>query len=136
MANIFLSQDIHYITEQEVKDSTVKLELINLTNDEIKILIVRAENTINNYIGYTIDITTATIETIQDIKIATLYIVEQIFENGDNIATQTDSVKSESTGDRSVTYENNKDDNMVIWIPDTATLILSQYKKIFYRQVI
>lgn len=136
MANIFASQNISYITVEEVKSSTVKSDLINLTDDEIKILIVRSEKVINNYIGYTIDITTAETDTIQDIKIATLYVVEQIFENGDNIAMQTDSVKSESTGDRSVTYENNSDDNIVIWIPDVSKLILSQYRKIFYRQVI
>jgi len=97
MANIFASQNISYITVEEVKSSTVKSDLINLTDDEIKILIVRSEKVINNYIGYTIDITTAETDTIQDIKIATLYVVEQIFENGDNIAIQTDSVKSEST---------------------------------------
>lgn len=136
MANIFASQNISYITVEEVKSSTVKSDLINLTDDEIKILIVRSEKVINNYIGYTIDITTATNDTIQDIKIATLYVVEQLFENADNIAMQTDSVKSESTGDRSVTYENNSDDNIVIWIPDVSKLILSQYRKIFYRQVI
>lgn len=136
MANIFASQTINYITIEDVKDSTVKTELATLTDEEIKILIVKAEKNINDYIGYTIDTTTATNDTIQDIKIATLYVVEQLFENADNIAMQTDSVKSESTGDRSVTYENNSDDNIVIWIPDVSKLILSQYRKIFYRQVI
>lgn len=136
MANIFASQNISYITVEEVKSSTVKSDLINLTDDEIKILIVRSEKVINNYIGYTIDITTAETDTIQDIKIATLYVVEQIFENGDNIAIQTDSVKSESTWDRSVTYADNSWTNTVLWIPKNAISILSQYRKIFYGQVI
>ena len=136
MANIFSSQTINYITVDEVKDSTVKADIIKLTDNEITILIVKSEKIINNYIGYVIDISTADSDTIQDIKIATLYVVEQLFENWDNIAMQTDSVKSESTGDRSVTYKDNSNSNTILWIPDNAKSILSQYRKIFYTQVI
>lgn len=136
MTNIFLTQNISYITTQEVKDSTVKPGIIALTDDEIKILIVRAEKSVNDYIRYSIDITAVDWETIQDIKIATLYIIEQLFENGDNIATQTGAVKSESTWDRNISYENNQYSNVIVWIPDTSKLILSQYRKMFYRQVL
>jgi hypothetical protein len=47
--NIF-DKDIKYITPQEVKDSTLKADLRLLSDDEVKLLISKAEDIINNYI--------------------------------------------------------------------------------------
>jgi len=136
MANIFTSQSISYITIDEVRESTLKGDLIGLDDDGIKTLIVKSEKLVNDYLWYKVDVASSDNDTIQDIKVATLYIVEQIFENWDSISMQTDSVVSESTGDRSVTYESNKDDSIILWIPKNAITILGQYRKNFYRQVI
>jgi hypothetical protein len=49
MANIF-DTDISYITEQEVKESTNKASLKILDDEDVKILISKAEKNINNYV--------------------------------------------------------------------------------------
>jgi len=136
MANIFLSQTISYISIQEVKDSTSKPAIALLSNDAVKILIVKAEKAINDYVGYSIDVSEVDAETIQDWKMATLYVVEQIYENADMIATQTDKVQSESTGDRSVTYATDSSKQTVLGIPQNSIDLLVAYRKNFYRQVI
>ena len=53
MANIF-NTDIYYITETEVKDTTTKTDLQALTDEEVKILISKAEKSVDNYLGYSI----------------------------------------------------------------------------------
>lgn len=135
MANIFLSQDINYISIQEVKDSTMKPELALLNNDKIKQLIVVAEKIIDDWVWYALDVEEAEDDMIQDRKIATLFTVEQLFENGDNIAKQTDPVRSERTGDRMVEYATDKKIS-VLGIPQNALDILKGYRHNFYRQVI
>jgi len=49
MTNLFLREPT-YITVTEIKDSTSNSDLQNLSDDEIKILISKAEDTIDNYI--------------------------------------------------------------------------------------
>jgi len=49
MANIFLNEPV-YITAQQVKDSTSKPAIISLTDDEIKVLIYKAQREVDSYL--------------------------------------------------------------------------------------
>jgi hypothetical protein len=85
MANIF-DKDISYITEEEVKETTAKQQLKDLDNQDVKLLISQAEDIVNNYLGYKIKLDN---NNTYDIKKATFYCVEQIFESGDMISGAT-----------------------------------------------
>lgn len=141
MVNIF-NTNIYYISVQEVKDSTNKTELSALTDEEIKTLIVKAEISVNDYLWYVMgaNIINQTDQTKQDFKIATFYVVEQIFVNNDLIKKVNSNwvVSSESSWDRSVSFEtNSKTNNLkILWINEFAKKILDKYRKIFYKQVI
>lgn len=140
MANIF-DTDISYITETEVKDTTNKAELKAMDDEDVKILIAKAESVVNDYIWYSFsDITTESEKVQQDIKIATFYITEQIFVNNDLVKKVNINwvVNSESSWDRSVSFETNSKTNdlKVLWINEFAKKILDNYKKIFFKQVI
>lgn len=152
MANIFLREPV-YITVDEVKDTTSKAGLIALTDDEIKVLISKSEDLIDWYIkcyGVPFDENQTLIFPVDEdwvavipneIKVATFYTVEQFYENGDTVSSATvtwsGEVKSEKSGDRSVTYE-----VWVVsvwwlweqlWLPLEAQNILKPFKKVFYR---
>jgi len=151
MANIFLREPV-YITVQQVRDTTAKADLIALTDDEIKVLIAKSEDLIDNYIwsyGTPFDedqslifpIDVDWISTIpSDITQATFYTVEQIFENGDSItgsvSTWSGAIISEKAGDRTVSYDVKTTTTWSItkqlWLPNEAINILKAYKKIFY----
>jgi hypothetical protein len=77
MANIF-DKDITYITPEEVKETTTKTELKALDDEDVKILISQAEDVVNNYVGYLIELDDSN---SYDLKVATFYCVEQIFES-------------------------------------------------------
>ena len=147
MANIFLKDPV-YITIQEIKDSTTKTNLQNETDDNIKILINKAQQRIDKYIKKYWIPEVSTQETIfptqkdwipEDIKIATFYTVEQIYENWDTIhwAIQTWSgvVKSEKTWDRSITYDvwttTTWYTYKLLWLPLEAINLLKKYKWTF-----
>lgn len=141
MVTIF-DTNIYYISVQEVKDSTNKTELSALTDEEIKTLIVKAEISVNDYLWYVMgaNIINQTDQTKQDFKIATFYVVEQIFVNNDLIKKVNSNwvVSSESSWDRSVSFEtNSKTNNLkILWINEFAKKILDKYRKIFFKQVI
>lgn len=141
MVNIF-NTNIYYISVQEVKDSTNKTELSALTDEEIKTLIVKAEISVNDYLWYVMgeNIVNQTDQTKQDFKIATFYVVEQIFVNNDLIKKVNSNwvVSSESSWDRSVSFEtNSKTNNLkILWINEFAKKILDKYRKIFFKQVL
>lgn len=141
MVNIF-NTNIYYISVQEVKDSTNKTELSALTDEEIKTLIVKAEISVNDYLWYVMgaNIINQTDQTKQDFKIATFYVVEQIFVNNDLIKKVNSNwvVSSESSWDRSVSFEtNSKTNNLkILWINEFAKKILDKYRKIFFKQVL
>lgn len=143
MTSIFLKDPI-YITIQEVKDSTTKTSLQNETDDNIKILINKAQQNIDKYIKMYWIPEVSTQETIfpiqkdwipEDVKIATFYTVEQIYENGDTIswAKQTWAIKSEKTWDRSITYEvwTAWNTYKLLWLPLEAINLLKKYKLTF-----
>lgn len=141
MANIF-DKDIYYITAQEVKDTTDKTDLKALDDDDINILIAKAEISVNNYLWYTFwaDIVNKTEETQLDIKIATFYIVEQIFTNSDLVKKVNINwvVSSESSWDRSIAFKSwtQINDLKILWINEFAKKILDKYKQIFFKQII
>lgn len=141
MANIF-DTDIYYITETEVKGSTTKTDLKALTDEEVKILISKAEKSVDNYLGYSIwaNIINKTEETQLDIKLATFYTVEQIFTNSDLVKKVNINwvVASESSWDRSIAFKSwtQTNDLKILWINEFAKKILDKYKQIFFKQII
>lgn len=141
MANIF-DKDIYYISVQDIKDSTNKTDLSALTDEEIKTLIVKAETSVDNYLWYSFweNIVNENEQTQNDIRLATFYIVEQIFVNNDLIKKVNINwvVSSESSWDRSVSFETwtQKNDLKVLWVNEFAKKLLDKYKKIFFKQVI
>ena len=155
MANIFLREPI-YITVQSIRDTTSKTALLALTDDEIKVLISKAEDSIDNYIirywtKFDEDqdlIFPVNIENVSvipnEISVATYYSVEQIFVNADTIIGSTTTwngeISSESTGDRKVTYNVGTTTNWnlinSLWLPNEAIQIISKYRKVFYKSKI
>ena len=145
--NIF-DKDIKYITPQEVKDSTLKADLRLLSDDEVKLLISKAEDIINNYIWYTLDYENANDSTKYDFKVSTFYCVEQIYESWDliNPASSTSTwswaISSEKVWDRQISYDvwttTSTTDNLFkyLWIPEQAKTILDKYRNIFFKMVI
>lgn len=139
--NIFVQTPV-YISVQDVKDSTSKSAIKLLTDDEIKVLIYKAQLTIDNYIigyGTPYDETQTFIFPVDvdgvstipdDIVYSTLLVVEQIYENGDTVNESVKEVKSESAGDRSVTYDLSFG---LKTIPSEAVPMLDNYKQTFFR---
>lgn len=150
MASIF-AQDPIYITIQEVKDSTKKTAITLLSDTDIKILIYKAQKSIDNYIvgywkpfvswqSFIFPIDIDWVSTIPaDIKEACLYCVEQIYENGDTVKNFWNSlnVLKEKTGDHEIIYESSKEESEVVksWIPEVAETILENYKQSFFNLV-
>ena len=138
MANIF-DKEISFITEEEVKETTTKTDLKALDDEGVKILISKAEDTINNYLGYviTVDDTNS-----YDLKVSAFYTVEQIFESWDLITSATTTwweVIQEKTWDRTIQYSEwstSANTLQIVWIPTQAKVILDKYKNIFLKQVI
>lgn len=137
MTNIFLETPV-YITVAEVKDSTTIGGLATLWNNDVQVLIVKSENTINNYLWYSIPMADITDEeVIKDFKIATFYMVEELYT--ESITGETDNIKSETSGDRKIEYFSSGDSAKFMnkyWMPDSVITILAKYKQIFYKQVI
>lgn len=153
MASIFLKTPV-YITAEEVKDTTTKTGLLALSDDSIKILITKAQEMVDNYIisywkkfdegqSYIFPVDINWISTLpEDIKIATFYCVEQIFENGDTIkwsvtTTWTWAISSERTWDRTISYDvwtstTEISNTAALWLPNEAIQILKKYRKTFY----
>lgn len=125
-----------YLSVSEVKTSSTNTWLLALTDTQIQDLIVKAELEVDSYINYRFT-EFATLETIeqQEIKIATLYIVENLFNLWSSIITLvTWLVSSETTWDRSWTYADNALSSKVITlsIPNAAKSLLNKYKNEFY----
>ena len=154
MANLFLREPT-YISVQDYRDSTAK-DVSWLVDDDIKVLIAKAEDLIDDYIHINIypkfdseqdllfPIDDDGVSVIpQDIKQATVYSCDQLFVNGDLISGATSSVWGwavieEKTWDRTVKYsewssETTWDTNKFLWLPVEAVNILDRYKKLFFR---
>ena len=144
-----------YVTIQDVKDSTWKAWIIALTDAEIQELIYKAQYRIDNYIwSYWVpfvdgqefifpvlmDDGTSYIPT--DIKQASIFVINQIFENGDTITSSQTSwweIVQEVVGDRRIVYSewttsNNK--LSILWIPAEAEAILRKYRQVFFKSKI
>ena len=156
MANIFLREPT-YITVQEVKDTSSKSWLIALTDDEIKILIAKAEDLVDWYIIKYCTPYDEEQELIfpildedwnalipDDITKATFYCVEQEYVNWDLVSSATSSwswaVKSEKAWHRSVAYDVESEvttNNLkYLWMPEQAENLLKKYRNIFIKTVI
>lgn len=150
MTNIF-DKAIKYITEIEVKDSTTKTWLASKTDAQIKIYISRANDVIDNYLGYVLDLNdedVVTPDVLLDFKIACFYCVEQIYESWDLItpasfsSTWSGAISSERVWDRTVNFDvwttitTTWNFEKLIWIPEQAKVILDKYRKIFFNQVL
>ena len=143
MASIF-DKTIKYITVEEVQDSTSKSWLAWLSDEEIEILISKSNDILDNYIWYEIDLTDESDKVIYDFKVSSLFIIEQLYENGDMIRWAVSvgswAIKSETSWDRQVQYDVwttvSENNNTLIGIPLEAYNILKNYRKIFFNQVI
>lgn len=128
--------ETRYLSVSEVKSSSSNANLLLLTDDKILEIVVKAEFEVDSYLWFRFDdFSTLTSLEQQEIKIATLITVENIF----NLSGSVDSlvtwlVKSESTWDRSVTYSDTKSWSKVIsiWLPNSAKVALDKYKVNFY----
>lgn len=158
MANLFV-QDPVYITIDEIKDTSSKAWLITLSDDELKVLITKAQQLVDNYIisyGEKYNEDQAYIFPTKDsnengllpndITVATFYIIEQLYESGDLIsgAVSTTSwwaITNEKVWDRSVSYSSDTTTTTnnhlkFLWIPPEAESILKKYRNIFIKTVI
>jgi hypothetical protein len=99
MASIFLKDPI-YITVQQVRDSTSKPDIVTLTNDQIKVLIYKAQREVDAYINSTFrpqfeesqeflfPVLKDELSYLPDILTeATLYVVEQVYVSGDTVSS-------------------------------------------------
>jgi len=140
-----------YITATELIDSTLNIELKALDTATIEQYITEAQMIIDSYIWcywtpyedtqqYIFPINNDWVAYIpNDIKIACVYIVEDIFVTWPATSSSEWRIKSETTGDHSWSYDyagvENKSSSLA-FIPDKAMKILSRYKRLFYKQVI
>jgi len=152
--NIYLPWDSYlvYLSVNEVKNSSKKAWLIALSDSLIKELIYKAELIIDRFIQ---SYWTPFVETQpfifpvnvddvsflpNDLKIATLYIVENLYEAWDTITWNTDwtwNITQESAWDYLVKYQEVKNINLNIEkIPKEAKAILRKYRKIFLKDIL
>lgn len=152
MASIF-SETPTYLTSAEVKASTNMAELKVKSESQVNRLILEAQRIVDNFIGSFGDKLVETQKTIfpcfddwsesfeagipQDIKEATLYIVETLSVYGDSMNTAGSQVVSETVGDHSVKYsEAEKIKSVNDLIPLKASTILKQYGSQFFGQTL
>jgi len=151
MANLFTWTAV-YVSIQDVKDSTNKAWIIALTDVEIQELIYKAQYRIDNYIWnywtpyvdwqeFIFPVMKDDVSYIPtDIKQATIFVIEQIFENGDTIQVVNPwwQIISQKLWDRSISFDVwtisiNINWNALLWISKEAEMILKKYKKVFYK---
>jgi len=151
MANLFTWTAV-YVSIQDVKDSTNKAWIIALTDVEIQELIYKAQYRIDNYIWsywtpyvdwqeFIFPVMKDDVSYIPtDIKQATIFVIEQIFENGDTIQVVNPwwQIISQKLWDRSISFDVwtisiNINWNALLWFSKEAEMILKKYKKVFYK---
>lgn len=130
------NRDPLLISVAEVKQSTLKQNIKDLDDDDIKVLINKSEDNIKDYLGYDIRkyYNNLVDDDKYDFKKACLYWVEQVYANWDNIKTSVDWVVIlEKTWDRQVGYSTDIDNKEKIGINPIMEEILLSWKKNFYR---
>ena len=147
MASIFLNDPV-YITVQQVKDSTSKPALASLTDDEIKVLIYKAQREVDSYLWHTfrspfVDNQEFVFPVLKDevsylplwITEATLYVVEQVFISWDTINASLGgwTVLEEKTWPHTIKYA---EWSVISWllVPDLAKKLLDEYRNSFTWQ--
>lgn len=143
MASIFSGTPV-YLTSSEVKESTNIAELKTKSTLQVNRLILEAQRIVDNFIGSfgdeLVEWQTTIFPTVddwipQDIKEATLYIVEALSVYGDSMNTAGSQIVSESVGDHSVKYSEAEPIKSVNdLIPFKAKSILEQYWSSFFKQ--
>ena len=150
MTSIFSETPV-YLTCEEVKSSTNIAELKTKSTSQVNRLILESQRIVDNFIGSFGEKLVDTQTTIfpneddwtesfqswipQDIKEATLYIVEALSVYGDSMNTAGSQVVSETVGDHSVKYsEAEKIKSVNDLIPLKASTILKQYGSQFFGQ--
>ena len=144
MANL-LSNAI-YVTSTDVKETTNIVALAESSDSNIDRYISEAQMIIDSYIlvyWCKFDIEQNEIFPIDDdwvalipddIKIATIYIVEDIYLSWVPTLASWEEVIEEKVGDHSVKFsENNK---AIKFIPEKAKNILDRYKTIFFKHTL
>ena len=147
MANIFLNEPV-YITVQQVKDSTSKPAIVSLTDDEIKVLIYKAQREVDSYLWATFRppfdsnqefIFPVLKDSLSYLPIwiteATLYVVEQVFISGDTISASVwgGEVIEEKTWPHTIKYWEWTVVSGLL-IPDIAKKLLDEYRNSFTWQ--
>ena len=143
MANL-LSNPV-YVTKTDIKDTTNISEL--KWDNNIDRYITEAQYIIDSYIltfWSKFDIEQKEIFPIKDydwtsvipddIKLATIYIVEDIFLSWIPTVASWNDIVSEKVGDHSVSYS--KDTKSELYIPEKAKNILDQYRTIFFKSIL
>jgi hypothetical protein len=152
--NLLLPGDSYlvYLSVAEVKATSKKAWLVASSDNAIKELIYKAELTVDRYIQsyWTKYVSTqpfifpALVNDVSflpnDLKIATLYIVENLYEAWDTITWDTKwtwNLTQESAWDYLVKYQEVKNTNLNIEkIPQEAKAILKKYRKIFLKDIL
>jgi len=99
---------------------TLDSALANESDERKEKFIARAQSIVANYINLE---QFADEEYPDDVKLATVYIVEYLYSQGGKM--QAGGIVSEKIGDYSYTRQ---DENMTLDIPKNARLILDQYR--------
>lgn len=136
-----------YLTANEIKSSTNIAELKSKSESQLNRLILEAQRIIDNFIwsfGTKLDSNQKTIfPTLddwvipQDIKEATLYIVEALSMYWDKMNTIWNQIVAETVWDHNIKYsESEKIDSINDLIPLKALDILKQYWSQFFWQTL
>lgn len=148
MASIFNQVPV-YISVQEVIDSTSIADLSSFS--DITTLINKAQINIDAYIRQTRWVWEATQQTIfpiqfineywdkvlevpYDIKVATLYTVEYLFENWQDMTNSQYSIQSEREWQVAVSFWPERESTKWLGIPSIALSLLNKRKNVFYYQ--
>lgn len=145
MANLLST--IYYVTIADARETSAILRPIG--QNELTSLLAEAEIVVDNYIGFywvkadedQVRIFPVEDEEIpDDIKIATLWIAEQIFLEWSGLGVlRWDKIVSEGNMSRSVSFSNketHKEFVDTIQIPKKALRLLDRYKTSFISQII
>lgn len=120
-----------YVTVQDVRDTSDNSGVLALTDPEIEKYITKAQYTIDNYMysyGTKVDSTQQFIFPVEDegipddIKIATVYTIENLFNKGDDISSG--SIASESLWYYKINYSEGVGEQL---LTDNITDILDNY---------
>lgn len=151
MANI-LTGDAIYVSVQDVRDTVTNPAILALTDAAIQSLIYQSQLTIDTYLKHTYwcksecdqeflfpikstDCDWLETELIpKDISIATIYVLEYIFDNWQDMSAWWKDITQEKTWPHSVTFGKSERASDGLSMPQVAIALLRKWKNTFYRQ--